>query len=199
MEGLAPDDSVRAATGRDWAEWSAWLDARGAADLSHPRIVALLRAEGGVQSGWWRQQVTTGYERRIGRRVVGEAAGGFQIGVRRTLPVAPEEAWRRVTSAEGVAAWLGEPEQSIAWEPGSAFRLRDGATGEVRVCRPGFMIRLHLREPGATRATVIQVRVDAAKTGTTVSFHQEQLPSAEAREQQRGRFSAAAETIAALA
>lgn len=199
LEGLATEDAVRDATGRGWGEWTDWLNANGAAGLPHGKIVTLLGGAGGVESAWWRQMVTTGYERNIGRRALGEvASGGFQIGVRRTLPVAPDEAWRRVTSAEGVASWLGEPEQPLVWEAGSAFRLRDGATGEVRVCRPGSHFRLQLHEPGAEKASVIQVRVTAAATGASVSFHQEQLPSAESRTARRAHFASALDTLAEL-
>jgi hypothetical protein len=199
LEGLAADDGIRAATGRGWAEWAEWLNAAGAAEFAHGKIVALLRGEGGVESGWWRQMVTTGYERLIGRRALGEVAGGgFQIGVRRTLRLAPDEAWRRVLSPEGVSGWLGEPEEPIAWEAGSAFRLRDGAVGEVRVYKPGSHFRLQLREPGAERASVIQVRVKAGATGSVISFHQEQLPSAESRDARRAHFASALDALADL-
>lgn len=199
LEGLAADDALRAATGRGWAEWAEWLNANGAADLPHPRIVALLQDAGGVESGWWRQMVTTGYERTIGRRALGEVAGGgFQIGVRRTLPVAPDEAWRRVLSAPGVAEWLGEPEAPVTWEAGSEFRLHGGATGSVRVHRPGSHVRLQLREPGGAGTSVIQVRVMEAATGSVVSFHQEQLPDAESRTLRRAHFSAALDRLADL-
>ncbi|MBB4634987.1 hypothetical protein [Longimicrobium terrae] len=199
LDGLAADDAIRAATGRGWAEWAEWLNAAGAAELPHGKIVTLLGGAGAVESGWWRQMVATGYERLIGRRALGEVAGGgFQIGVRRTLRLAPDEAWRRVLSPEGVAGWLGEPEEPIAWEPGSAFRLRDGAIAEVRVHKPGSHFRLQLREPGADKASVIQVRVNAAATGSVISFHQEQLPSAESREERRVHFASALDVLADL-
>lgn len=193
------DEAVRAATGRDWAQWTEWLNAHGGGKLSHPKIVALIGGAGGVESGWWRQMITNGYERAIGRRALGEVAGGgFQIGVRRTLRLTPDEAWRRLLSPGGVAEWLGEPEAPITWEAKSTFRLRDGAEGEVRVYKPGSHFRLQLREAGADRASVIQVRVHAAAAGSVISFHQEQLPSAESREQRRAHFASALDALAEL-
>ena len=67
------DEAVRRATGRTWDEWIRWLDERGAAGMSHKQIVALLREQGGVESGWWQQTVTAGYEVAKGRRVEGVA------------------------------------------------------------------------------------------------------------------------------
>ena len=54
------DEAVRAATGRDWSEWRALLDKRGAAGLDHGAIVGLVREACG--GDWWSQMVTVGYE-----------------------------------------------------------------------------------------------------------------------------------------
>jgi hypothetical protein len=93
---LRPDQSdaaVRKATGRSWWQWEELLDGLGAAELSHGEIVALVRERGGVESGWWQQGVTVGYEKLKGKRVLGETAGsGFQVGVSRTLEVDRERA-----------------------------------------------------------------------------------------------------------
>jgi len=94
--GATSDDAVREATGRDWREWEEVLDAHGAANLSHKEIVALV-GESGVESGWWRQQVTTVYEKRKGKRILGQTETGFQVGVRRTVPVGHERVWRLLT------------------------------------------------------------------------------------------------------
>lgn len=42
-------------------------------------------------------------------RQVGETASvGFQVGVRRTLPMSREQAWQALTLPEGLKLWLGE-------------------------------------------------------------------------------------------
>jgi uncharacterized protein YndB with AHSA1/START domain len=188
------DEKVRAETGRTWAEWEAELDARGAADLSHRKIVALL-AEGLVASSWWRQSITVDYEKRKGRRTLGQTAdGGFQIGVRRTLPMAQDDAWRLVTSPEGLRAWLGEA-PGLSLEEGAAYTAGDGSTGEVRVSTPGSHVRITRRQPGWARASTVQVRVIPAGERSTISFHEERLPAAADREERRRHYQAALDVL----
>lgn len=190
------DDAVQAATGRTWDEWEKVLDARGAAGLSHKQIVALLDEMGEIGSGWWMQTVTVGYEKRKGQRVTGETADtGFQVGVQRTVPLPPEDAWRLLTSAKGVRTWLGG-EPGPRWEKGERYTLQDGSVGEVRVFKPGSHLRMTWQPGGWPRASTIQVRVIPASGGRSVlSFHQEHLPGAAEREERRAFFEAAAEAL----
>jgi uncharacterized protein YndB with AHSA1/START domain len=192
------DEAVRAATGRGWDEWEALLDARGAAGLPHREIVALL-TDGLVAAGWWAQAVANGYEKRKGTRVAGQTTDGlFQVGVRRTLALAPDDAWRLVTSPEGVRAWLGEAD-GLALEKGVSYATPDGAAGEVRVVRPGSHLRLTRRPAGRERASTLQVRVVPSGGRTAVSFHEERLPSADEREERRRHFEAALDALQRLA
>jgi uncharacterized protein YndB with AHSA1/START domain len=187
-------EAVLEATGRTWEAWEALLDSRGAADLPHGRIVALLR-DGLIESGWWAQAVAVGYEKRKGRRALGQTADGlFQVGVRRTLPMAHDAAWRLVTSAEGVRAWLGDA-PGLAVEKGAKYTASDGAAGEVRVASPGSHLRVTWQPPGWARASTIQVRVIPAGERTTLSFHQERLPGAAEREERRRHFEAALDAL----
>lgn len=194
--GGVSDEAVKAATGRTPAEWEKVLDARGAADLTHGKVVALLRESGEIESSWWMQQVANGYEKRKGKRVLGQTEGtGFQIGVRRTLPLPPDAAWRLVTSAEGVRGWLGGAAK-LQWEKGEAYRLKDGSAGEVRVFKPGSHLRITWQPEGWPRASTIQVRVIPSGEGKSViSFHQEHLPGAAERQARREFFDAALDTL----
>ena len=193
-EGIS-DDAVRAATGRAPGEWEALLDARGAAELSHKQIVALL-AELGVERGWWRQMLTVDYERRKGKRAVGQtAATGFEIGARRTLPIPADEAWQLLTSPDGVRAWLGGA-PSLKWEKGEKYTLEDGSSGEVRVFNPGSHLRMTWQPEGWPRASTLQVRAMPSGEGKTViSFHQEHLPGAAERDERRQFFAAALDAL----
>lgn len=184
--GGVSDDAVREATGRTPAQWEALLDARGATDLSHKQIVALLKESGEIESGWWRQMLAVDYERRKGKRMVGQTADtGFQIGVQRTLPIPPEDAWALLTSPQGVAAWLGAA-PPLKWEKGETYALKDGAAGEVRVFKPGSHLRITVQPDGWPRASTLQVRVmPKGEQKTVVSFHQEHLPGADEREERR--------------
>lgn len=191
------DEKVRQATGRTPAEWEALLDARGAAELSHGRIAALL-GEIGVGSGWWMQMLAVDYERRKGRRAVGQTADvGFNVGVQRTLPIPPDDAWRLLTSPEGVSGWLGGA-PGLRWEKGERYTLEDGSGGEVRVFKPGSHLRITWMPPGWPRASTIQVRVTASGAGkTVVTLHQEHLPGAAEREERRRFFEAALDALQA--
>lgn len=194
--GGVSDEAVKAATGRTPAEWEAVLDARGAADLPHGKIVALLRESGEIESSWWMQQVANGYEKRKGKRVLGQTEGtGFQIGVRRTLSIPPDEAWRLVTSAEGVRGWLGGAPE-LRWEKGESYRLRDGSAGEVRVFKPGSHLRITWQPEGWPRASTIQVRVmPSGEQKSVISFHQEHLPGPAERQARREFFDAALDAL----
>jgi uncharacterized protein YndB with AHSA1/START domain len=189
------DETVREATGRTMDEWEALLDARGAAELPHGQIARLLE-DGLIQSGWWQQSVTVAYEKRKGRRVLGQTADGtFQIGVRRTLPVPPDAAWALTTSPEGVRAWLGDA-PDLALAKGQRYAMADGAAGEVRVVQPGSHLRITRQPAGWARPSTIQVRVEPAAGGRAVlSFHEERLPAAEDREARRRHFEAALDAL----
>jgi uncharacterized protein YndB with AHSA1/START domain len=97
-----------------------------------------------------------------------------------------------------VRAWLGGG-AGVEWEPGRTYALADGAAGEVRVVSPGSHLRLTWRPAGWERASLIQVRVLPAARGATLSFHQEHLPDAAARERRREHFAAAQDALARLA
>lgn len=88
--------AVRKATGRDWAEWLALLDAAGAKSWPHSEIALWLHAKHKIPD-WWCQQVAVGYEQSTGRRVKHQKDDGFEVSVSKTIaaPVSNAfEAWR---------------------------------------------------------------------------------------------------------
>ncbi len=128
-------------------------------------------------------------------RLVGQTRDvGFQIGVRRTLAVPLQTAWRLLTSPEGARVWLGEPPPA-AFTPATSYRLEDGAHGEVRVCKENSHLRLTWRPAGWPRPSTIQVRVVPSGEKTVISFHQEHLPGPAEREERREFFALALETL----
>lgn len=189
--------AVVTATGRDPAEWQALLDAAGARDWPHPRIVAWLRETHGL-SGWWGQSVTVGYERAIGRRALGQTAGaGFQIGVSRTLAAPAETVWRLLLSPEGRTLWLGTAEPAEL-APGVAYRTADGASGEIRVVKPRDRLRLTRRLPGGAAPSTVQIALQPGDAKTIITFHHEKLSDAAAREAMRAHWRGVADRFAAL-
>jgi uncharacterized protein YndB with AHSA1/START domain len=109
----------------------------------------------------------------VQQRDVGKtAAVGYEIGVRRTVPFSEDAVWAVVLSPEGQRLWLGGTADLIQ---GESFSFENGTTGTIRVNTPGSHLRLTWQLAGWPRASTVQVRVIPAKTGTTISFHQEQL------------------------
>lgn len=120
---------------------------------------------------------------------------GYQIGVRRTFPISLEDAWRHLTSPDGVQRWLGL-DDSFEWLEGSAYELGDGTTGELRVFKPLSHIRITWHPPGWPRASTIQIRIIPKGEKSVIAFHQEHLPGPEAREQRRMFFTGVLDDLA---
>lgn len=128
------------------------------------------------------------------KQMVGQTRStGFQIGVRRTVPIAHEAAWQLLTSRVGVRLWLGDVEQELA--KGVCYNLGDGTTGETTTFVPSSHLRVTWHPPTWPRASVIQLRVLPKGERTVVAFHQEWLPGPVEREERRLFFTAALDRI----
>ena len=193
--GTVSGDAVREATGRSWDEWLATLDAAGAADWSHKDIVAYLGREHGEScSSWWRQSVAVTYERARGKRAVGQTAGGFQVGVQRRVALSPTDTWTLLATRPDL--WLGA---GVALEPGRRYQV-PGASGEVRVVKPGDRLRLTWQPGGWTTPATVQLTLLPTGPGKTAVHAQvERLADAGARETARARWREALERLAAAA
>lgn len=135
---------------------------------------------------------------RSGTRDVGKTRdAGWQVGARRTLPIGLDDAWRLITSREGVRAWLGDGAR-VAFERGREYALADGSAGTVRVVEPESHVRLTWQPDGWPRPSTIQVRVLPAGERTTIAFHQEHMPDAAARQERRAHFTAALDALERL-
>ena len=189
-------ESVREATGRDWAEWLEALDEAGAADWQHKAIVAwLAREHGGSTTGWWRQSIAVGYEQARGKRAVGETAdAGFQVGVQRTVDTTVAETWELLTSRPEL--WLGDGAE-VAFAAGERYETPDAA-GEIRVVKPADRLRLTWQPEGWPAPATLQLTVSERGPGKTViNVHLEKLPDGDAREAMRARWRATLERLAA--
>lgn len=132
------------------------------------------------------------------QRLVGQTrSAGFQIGLRRTLPIGHEAAWRLVTSPEGVRAWLGGTFDGELVK-GAQFRLADGTMGQVTVYAQLSHMRLTWQPPQWQRPSIIQLRVMPHGDRTVIAFHQEQLPGPAEREERRAFFLEAMERLEAM-
>ena len=120
---------------------------------------------------------------RKNQKIVGQTKNaGFEIGVRKTLSVSPQNLWGFIISNEGLKLWL-HVDKPISWEEGAEYRASDGATGIVRIFTPGSHVRLTWQPGGWPKPSTLQVRVMPNGEKATLSFHQENLTGAEEREQ----------------
>jgi uncharacterized protein YndB with AHSA1/START domain len=203
MYGKISSESVQEATGRRWEEWLEVLDSAGAADWSHKEIVAHLKREHPDVPAWWRQSLTVGYEQARGKRAVGETAdAGFQVGVQRSVGATTTEAWELITSRPEL--WLGEG-ASVAFDQGARYDVPPGggdpgASGEIRVVKPGNRLRMTWQPQDWPAPATLQVTLSTSESGkTAITVHMEKLPDADAREAMRERWRGALERIAAAA
>ena len=136
--------------------------------------------------------------RKQEERPVGQTRDvGFEIGVRRTVDLAPAAAWQLITSDAGIAVWLGKV-KDLTLEPGATYRTADGGTGEFRVVKPGSHLRVTWQPGDWPRPSTIQVRVLPSGGRAALSFHQEHLPDAAAREQMQQRWYGVLDHLEAL-
>ena len=113
---------------------------------------------------------------------------GYEIGLRKTLPISLEGAWQRITSPQGLALWLG-PGVDLTLAKGETCRLADGTRVDVRVFTPFSHLRFGWQPPGWERPSVIQVRViPRGDEKTVIAFHQEHLPGPQEWEARRAHF-----------
>jgi len=130
------------------------------------------------------------------RKVVGQtASAGFQIGVRRTLPISKEQAWELLISPEGIELWIGEV-TSINLSVGETFQSKEGITGELRVVKPFQQLRMRWTAANWERPSTLQIRLLSDKQyQTTISFHQEKLDGPDTREQMKLHWESVLATI----
>ncbi|MEQ8808520.1 MAG: ATPase [Imperialibacter sp.] len=99
---------------------------------------------------------------------------GFQIGVRKTLPVEAARLWAFLLSGEGVRLWFGDvselPFQVSVNSP-------EGMEGLVTTLKEGSHLRMKWKKPGWEHFSMLQIRVIPAGKKSTISFHQDQLIS----------------------
>ena len=190
------NERVASVTGRSMEAWYDAIAEAGLAEAPHPEIAAFLEKEHGVDP-WWAQELTVEYEKSIGRRVVGQTADGlFQIGVSRTINSALPELWQRIVGSAGLQLLLGEaPQGSVEELSGSTS---EGIRYELTTYVPDSHLRMRFALPVWERSSILQIRLTAKEPNRTiVTFHQERLPTQDAREEMRARWKKVLSSLAA--
>ena len=145
------DDAIQRATSRNWADWREVLDAAGAMGKSHTEIAAWLVDEHGVD-GWWAQGVTVGYERMIGRRVVGQRNdGSYSASVSKTVNANVADVHSALVDHDKRSQWLADGVVG--------FRTASGVkSARFDDLEAGVIIAFHLTDKGDK--TSVQVQAD---------------------------------------
>jgi uncharacterized protein YndB with AHSA1/START domain len=125
-------------------------------------------------------------------------SNGWEVGVRRTLPISADRAWELIATPPGLDVWLGT-DSDMRFEKGLSYRTIDGTRGEIRTAEEGRLIRLTWQPLEMSNPSTLQIRVVPVRSGTTISFHHERLGDAEAREAMRIRWSQALDALTKLA
>ncbi|RIX46528.1 SRPBCC domain-containing protein [Paenibacillus nanensis] len=113
------------------------------------------------------------------------ASTGYQVGVRRTLPISPVQAWAYLTSTEGLKLWIGSL-NPLTFSEGEAFCSAEGITGQFRVVKPYQQLRLRWQKKEWKKPATLQIRLLSKNPDkTTISFHQENLDHPATREQMK--------------
>lgn len=121
---------------------------------------------------------------------------GWQIGLRRTLPVPAELLWKWILSKKGIEIWLGSG-PDFQFQVGEEYLLADGTTGKVRVYQPNSHWRI-TRQPTIVsydRPSIIQVRIIKSGDKSVLSFHEEHLPSEIERQKRKSFYLSVMDTI----
>jgi uncharacterized protein YndB with AHSA1/START domain len=118
---------------------------------------------------------------------------GWQVGVRRTLPVSEQQAWQMMLAVLGLAAVTSSEHEPFA--RGATVETDDGTRIEVRSCTPNSLLRMRWQPKDWTMPSTLQLRVLPAKTGTTISIHHEWLQDAEQREAMRVHWTNILDTL----
>lgn len=185
MDEKISDEAVEKATGKSWDTWHHLLKQAEVDDWNHKEIVTYLRTQHNI-THWWAQTITVNYEQFIGKRQVGQTrTAGYQIGVRKTFDLTPNEAWDLIFSQEASQIWLGN--NTIEnFEEGVDFATHEGTTGEIRVIKPNHHIRLSWKPKPWEKPSTLQIGVYPTTSGkTTIAFHHEKLKDEKVREQMR--------------
>ena len=193
--GLVTAKSVQKHTQKNWEQWIRILEKVGARNWNHQEIVAFLVKKYKLDL-WWQQQVTSGFEIAIGRRVVGQTlAGKYTTTTTKSLHIGKKEAWKFLTSPAGQALWL-KPLSPVTLLPGQSFETEDGAFGEIRTMKSGERLRMTWQESDWEKHTTVQFMVlGRTKNRSMVVINHENILSARQKIALKQRWVNAVEQI----
>lgn len=154
------DEAVKAATGKNWAEWFTILDDAGSVHREHKEIARWL-ADVEKVPPWWSQMVTVEYERARGLRKIHETATGFEVSVHRTLDVPLHDVYTAWADEKKRQRWLNLDLQlkSTRLDKILHFKLADGTKLNVAIDpSPSGKTRLGIAHTKLMKASDVEQR-----------------------------------------
>jgi uncharacterized protein YndB with AHSA1/START domain len=170
------DESVRAATGKTWEEWWAYLDERGGPKEGRRNIGFHLNRELNVDP-WWSTTLAVEYEEARGQREKDGRLKGYYICSTKTINAPLEDVFAAWLTNESLNRWLGV---GVAGEPteGGALTDEDGALGTVKRVRANKDIRIAWEHSACAPGSVVDVMFqDKGKGKTAVFVNHDRLQS----------------------
>jgi len=158
------DEAVQKATGKDWAQWCAALDAAGAQNLPHSDIARLV-FERFRLGPWWAQMVTVGYEQARGLREKHQKPEGFEISVAKTIAAPAERVYVAWNQDAERMRWLGQNLKVRTVTPVKSIRLT-GSDGISIV-----EVALRARGAGKTQVAVQHMKLKDAAEAARMKIH----------------------------
>ena len=122
---------------------------------------------------------------------------GWEIGVRRTLPVGSGKLWDLLTTQPGLGYWLGHGVE-VDFKKGDTYKTKENTTGDIRSFEAGSLIRMTWQPDNWDFQSTLQIRLTPAKKGTTLSFHHEKLQDGAQREQMKEHWTTVMDKLSAL-
>ena len=109
---------------------------------------------------------------------------GWEIGIRRTMPIGIDKAWELLMTSPGLDYWLGAGVEP-PFKNGEKYTTEEHTVGEIRSFVEGSLIRLTWQPQDWCFRSTLQIRLLPAAKGTTISIHHEKLHSGDQREAMR--------------
>lgn len=193
--GMVSAKSVLKNTGRDWAQWIKALSQNGAENLTHKEIVKILKVKY-KQTLWWQQQIATGFEIHIGKKIFGQNhKGKYSTTTAKTIKVSNKKLWEFLNSESGINLWL-EPLSEFQIAKGAFFEVHGGVFGEVRTILKGKRMRIKWNDSDQGTHSYLQVYVlprDGKKC--VLVFQHDEIASARDKEKLKNHWKNKAELI----
>lgn len=104
---------------------------------------------------------------------------GWELDVRRTVPVGAPELWRRLLD-DWLPQWLEV--DSVPQMVGAPLRITDRVRGRVVGCHVGRRVRLDWTPPDLDHETMFEVTLLEDTSATVILLHQERLLDAAERQ-----------------